>query len=126
MDRINDQKNQLMKAVVCEEFGTADVLELKEISIPKPKADQVLIRNHGSAINALDITFRSGRKVLSGLDRVLMSGIRKPRISPVGLDGSGEIVSIGKKNNKIQDWRSNLWCFNQWWGLCGIYVLTRI
>ncbi len=86
-----------MKAIVCEKFGSPDVLELKEIGKPKPKDKEVLIRNYASAINALDITFRSGRKVLSGLDRIMMSGIRKPRKKVVGLDFSGEVVSVGKK-----------------------------
>ncbi|MHA1236380.1 MAG: NAD(P)-dependent alcohol dehydrogenase [Candidatus Hodarchaeales archaeon] len=87
-----------MKAIVCEKFGPAEVLELKEIEKPtKIKDNEVLIKNHASSLNALDITFRSGRKVLSGLDRVLMSGIRKPRIKVVGMDCSGEIISVGKK-----------------------------
>lgn len=94
-----------MKAIVCERFGSADVLELKEIEKPTPRDDEVLIRNHASAMQALDITFRSGRKVLSGLDRIFMSGIRKPRVKVPGLDYSGEIVSVGKKvtNFKVGD-----------------------
>ncbi|MHA2203232.1 MAG: NAD(P)-dependent alcohol dehydrogenase [Candidatus Hodarchaeales archaeon] len=86
-----------MKAIVCEKFGSADVLELKEIEKPTPKDNEVVIRNYASAMQALDITFRSGRKVLSGLFRVMATGIRKPRKKIVGLDFSGEIVSIGKK-----------------------------
>ncbi|MHA2362394.1 MAG: NAD(P)-dependent alcohol dehydrogenase [Candidatus Hodarchaeales archaeon] len=92
-----------MKAIVCEKFGSADVLELKEIEKPKPKDKEILIRNYASALNALDITFRSGRKVLSGLDRILMSGIRKPRVKVVGLDCSGEIISVGKKITKLKE-----------------------
>jgi len=67
------------KAIVCERFGSADVLELKVIEKSTPKDNEVLIKNYASAMQALDITFRSGRKVLSGLDY------------------SGEIVSIGSK-----------------------------
>ncbi|MFX1512568.1 MAG: NAD(P)-dependent alcohol dehydrogenase [Promethearchaeota archaeon] len=94
-----------MQAIVCEKFGSADVLELKEIEKPKPKDKEVLIRNYASAVQALDITFRSGRKVLSGLDRIFMSGIRKPRVKIPGLDYSGKIVSVGNKvtNFKVGD-----------------------
>lgn len=53
-------------------------------------------------MNALDITFRSGEKVLSGLDRIMMSGIRKPRVKVVGLDCSGEVVSVGKNVSEFK------------------------
>ncbi|MHA2296068.1 MAG: NAD(P)-dependent alcohol dehydrogenase [Candidatus Hodarchaeales archaeon] len=92
-----------MKAIVCEEFGSADVLELKEIEKPIPKDNEVLIRNHASAMQALDITFRSGRKVLSGLFRIVATGIRKPRKKVVGLDFSGEVVSVGKKVTNFKE-----------------------
>ncbi len=92
-----------MKAIVCEKFGSADVLELKEIEKPLPKDNEVLIRNHASAMQALDITFRSGRKVLSGLDRIFMSGIRKPRVKVVGLDYSGEVVTVGKNVSQFKE-----------------------
>ncbi|MFW9992941.1 MAG: NAD(P)-dependent alcohol dehydrogenase [Candidatus Odinarchaeota archaeon] len=92
-----------MKAIVCEKFGPADVLELKEMEKPVPKDNEVLIRNHASAMQALDITFRSGRKVLSGLDRIFMSGIRKPWVKVPGLDYSGEIVSVGKNVSRFKE-----------------------
>ncbi len=92
-----------MKAIVCEKFGSADVLELKDIEKPIPKDNEVLIRNYASAIQALDITFRSGRKVLSGVFRIVATGIRKPRKKIVGLDFSGEVVSVGKKVTQFKE-----------------------
>ena len=91
-----------MKAIVCEKFGDADVLELKDVEKPTPKDDEILIRNYASAIQALEITFRSGRKVLSGVFRVVATGIRKPRKKVVGLDFSGEVVSVGKNVTKFK------------------------
>ncbi|MHA2303848.1 MAG: NAD(P)-dependent alcohol dehydrogenase [Candidatus Hodarchaeales archaeon] len=92
-----------MKAIVCEKFGSADVLELKEIEKPEPRDNEVLIRNYASAVQALDITFRSGRKVLSGVFRIVATGIRKPRKKVVGLDFSGEVVSVGKKVTNFKE-----------------------
>jgi hypothetical protein len=37
---------------------------LKEVEKPSPKDKEVQIRNYGSDLYALDITFRSGRKVI--------------------------------------------------------------
>ncbi len=86
-----------MKGIVCENFGPPEVLKIKDLEKPTPKENEVLIRNYASAMQAMDITFRSGRKVLSGIDRIFMSGIRKPRVKIPGLDFSGEIVSVGNK-----------------------------
>ncbi|MFQ5818612.1 MAG: NAD(P)-dependent alcohol dehydrogenase [Candidatus Heimdallarchaeota archaeon] len=91
-----------MKAVVCEKFGSADVLELKEIDKPSPKDDEVLIKSYASSLNALDITFRSGAIEVLGLDRLFMKGIRKPRIKIVGTDISGEIESVGAKVTRFK------------------------
>jgi len=95
--KIPSREKLYMKAVVCEKFGAADVLELKDIEKPSPKDNEILIKTHAVSLNALDITFRSGAIVLLGIDRLIMTGIRKPRIKVVGTDVSGEIESIGKK-----------------------------
>jgi len=86
-----------MKAIVCEKFGSADVLKLKEVEKPTPKDDEILVKSYASSINAMDIWFRSGKKKLLGLIRLKASGIRKPRIKIAGTDISGEVVSVGKK-----------------------------
>lgn len=117
-----------MRAIICEKFGSADVLELKDLERPFPKKNEVLIRNYASALQALDITFRSGRKVLSGLDRILMSGITKPRKKIPGLDCSGKIIAIGNKVSsfKIGD---DIYGLSTKAGACAEYMtvpITRI
>ena len=43
-----------MKAFVYTQYGSPDVLELREVEKPAPKADEVLVRVHAASVNALD------------------------------------------------------------------------
>lgn len=49
-----------MKAVRIHEFGSTDVLALEETEIPKPKADEVLVRVYASAVNPVDQKIMAG------------------------------------------------------------------
>ena len=54
-----------MKAVVFDRFGGPEVLEPREITDPRPRADEVLVEVKACAINHLDLWVRQG---LRGLD----------------------------------------------------------
>src|SRR5213593_3632841 len=43
-----------MKAIVYHEYGSPDVLELKDIDRPLVKDDEVLVRVHAASVNRLD------------------------------------------------------------------------
>lgn len=90
-----------MKAVVYEEFGSADVLELKEVEMPTPKDDELLVKVHATSVNAIDMIFRSGATLLFGLTK-LMAGFKKPKHNILGFDVSGEVESVGKKVTKFK------------------------
>ncbi len=91
-----------MKAVVYEKFGSADVLELKEVEKPTPKDYELLVKVHATSVNALDIIFRSGAVLLFGLTK-LMAGFKKPKVKILGFDVSGEVESVGKKVTKFKE-----------------------
>ena len=90
-----------MKAIVYNKFGPPDVLELKEVEKPVPKDNDVLIKVHATSVNAIDIIFRSGAKMLFGLTK-LMAGFKKPKFKIPGFDASGEVESVGKNVNKFR------------------------
>lgn len=90
-----------MKAMVYEEFGSPDVLELKEVEKPIPKDDELLVKVHATSVNAIDIIFRTGEKKLYGLTK-LMTGFKKPKAKILGFDVSGEVESVGEKVIKFK------------------------
>ena len=87
-----EEKN--MKAIVYTEYGSPDVLELKEVAQPVPKDNEVLIRVHATTVTTADSMMRRGESMVS---RIIL-GLRKPRkkFKIPGLELAGEIESIGK------------------------------
>src|SRR5215813_3278067 len=50
-----------MRAVICREWGGIDGLELGEMPVPQPAADEVLIRVKATAVNYADAIMVAGR-----------------------------------------------------------------
>lgn len=72
-----------MKAARIHEFGGPEVLHYEEVSDPKPRKDEVLVRVRACAMNHLDVWVRKG-----------LPGVSLPHIP--GSDVAGEIVEIGE------------------------------
>src|SRR5512141_739811 len=87
-----------MKAIVYNEYGSADVLHLAEVPKPAPKDNEVLIKIHASTVTAGDCNARGFTFVPPGFGFMarLMFGLRKPKQPILGTELSGEIVEVGK------------------------------
>lgn len=79
-----------MQAIVYERYGSPEVLELREIEIPAPKADEVLVRVKAVSINDWDWANLQGSLV-----NRLLWGVSKPRFGILGSDVAGRIEAIG-------------------------------
>jgi NADPH:quinone reductase-like Zn-dependent oxidoreductase len=80
-----------MKAVRFCEYGSPDVVELKEVEKPVPNDNQGLIKVQAASLNALDAYMIRD----SWLVR-LISGLRKPRDTRLGRDVAGQVEAVGK------------------------------
>ena len=81
-----------MKAIQISENGGPEVLELKDISLDKPNADEVTIEHKAIGLNYIDTYHRSGLYPLN-----LPTGI--------GAEGAGIIIETGSdvKDFKVGD-----------------------
>ncbi len=94
-----------LKAIIYEEYGSPDVLKIKETDKPVPKDNQILIRIHATSVNYGDLVARKFKYItrrefnmptpLLYLSR-LMFGWNKPKKKILGSEFAGEVEEIGK------------------------------
>ena len=80
-----------MKAAVRERYGPVDVVELREIDVPRPVGDQVLVRVRAASVNRGDLDGLTPRPQFVRL----FIGLRAPRQPRIGLDAAGEVEAVG-------------------------------
>ncbi|MDB5230196.1 MAG: alcohol dehydrogenase zinc-binding protein [Chitinophagaceae bacterium] len=101
-----------MKAAVRSKYGLPGDLTIKDLEIPTPKEDEVLIKVHATTVNRSDCHVLSGKPFAMRL----FTGLFKPRSSVIGSDFAGEIESIGstvqsfKPGDKIMGFGGGFGC----------------
>jgi NADPH:quinone reductase-like Zn-dependent oxidoreductase len=81
-----------MKAIVCTQYGTPDVLQLQEVEKPVPKDNEILVRIRAAAVTTAGLIGRTGEPIFTRL----FSGITKPKKNILGMELAGEIEAIGQ------------------------------
>jgi hypothetical protein len=80
-----------MKAAYADRYGGPDVVKLREVDVPTPTADQILVRVRAASVNRADL---DGLKPKPGFMRLFM-GIRAPRNQEIGIDVAGIVEAVG-------------------------------
>ena len=81
-----------MKAIVYNEYGPPEVLQLIDMEKPSPRDNEVLIRIYATTVTATECIFRKGKPWFSRL----FTGLRKPRNTMLGEELAGEVKAAGK------------------------------
>jgi NADPH:quinone reductase len=79
-----------MRAVVIDRFGGPEVLSLRNIPVPEPQPDQIVIRVGSAGIGIWDVAEREGRLAK-------MFGIQAKFPWVLGSEGAGKITAVGDR-----------------------------
>ncbi|MEZ4776205.1 MAG: alcohol dehydrogenase catalytic domain-containing protein [Bacteroidia bacterium] len=94
-----------MKTVYYQQYGSPQVLSLKEMPKPVPGAGEVLVKIHAANVNYGDIAARNFGNISASefnMPGILMLfarlsfGWKKPKRNLLGSEFSGEIESVGE------------------------------
>jgi NADPH:quinone reductase-like Zn-dependent oxidoreductase len=94
-----------MNAVILTQYGSPDVLQLKQVAKPTPKDNEVLIKIHAAPVNFGDTLIRKFNKVtprsfnmpfLFWFFARISLGINKPKPQILGSEFAGTIAAVGK------------------------------
>ncbi|MCG8926444.1 NAD(P)-dependent alcohol dehydrogenase [Lentzea sp. CC55] len=80
-----------MKAIVQDRYGSADVLELREVERPVPGDGEVLVRVRASSVNAADWHIMRGDPYFARL----FLGLKAPKTRIRGRDFAGVVAEVG-------------------------------
>lgn len=92
-----------MKAYYCTQYGSPEVLELRDVVKPKPKANQMLVKVHAVPATIGDCRIRGFRVPPSfRLMAKIVLGFKGPRKPVLGRYFAGVVESVGSKVSKYK------------------------
>ena len=88
-----------MNAIVNEEYGPLEVLQLKEVEKPTPKDNEVLVKIFAASVNFGDKILVRGKPFLV---RLMGMGLLKPKNTILGTDIAGQVEAVGRNVTQFQ------------------------
>lgn len=82
-----------MKAAVIDRYGSPEVLEYRDVQMPSPSGDRLLVKVYASSVNPVDWKIRRG-------NLQLLSGYNFPLV--LGSDFAGVVEAVGDRVTQFQ------------------------
>jgi len=86
-----------VRAIIRTEYGSPDVLQLKEVEKPAPADDEVLVKVHAASVNLSDWEGLRGKPLYARL-----GGLFKPGDQILGSDIAGRVEAVGRNARQFQ------------------------
>jgi len=88
-----------MKIAWRDRWGGPEVVELRDVDMPVPRGDQVLVKVHAASINRADLDWLLPK--LGWVARLFL-GFRRPRRKTLGIDVAGVVEAVGPEATRFQ------------------------
>jgi len=117
-----------MKAIQYTRYGSPGVLQMKDMPVPTPKPNEVLIRIQATTATAADIMMRKGNPFIGRL----YTGLKGPKRTILGFEFAGEVVETGsavtlfKTGDKVFGGTTTLGCYAEYACVSESDVLTTM
>jgi NADPH:quinone reductase len=102
-----------MQSIQIDRYGGPEVLVRREIPVPTPAPDEVLVRLAYAGINFMDVHTREGNYAKSRTYRVTLP-------CTLGMEGAGEVVAVGDAVTSLRVGDRVAWCIV--WGSYAEYA----
>ena len=83
-----------MRAIVQDTYGSAEVLRLERVALPRIADDEVLVQVRAAGLDRGTWHMMTGQPYLL---RVIGFGFRAPKNRVPGLDVAGTVVGVGRR-----------------------------
>ena len=98
-EKQNVTAKNTMQAIVQDKYGSADVLELREIDKPKIAADEVLVRVKAAGVDRGVWHMVTGQPYMM---RAMGFGLRAPKTNTPGMDLAGVVEAVGENVTRFR------------------------
>jgi NADPH2:quinone reductase len=86
-----------MKAIQVKQPGGPEAMELVELPVPEPKANEAVVKLAASGVNFIDVYFREGR-------------YKAPLPIGLGQEGAGVVTAVGAEVTSVKNGDRVAWC----------------
>jgi NADPH:quinone reductase len=86
-----------MKAIQVKQVGAPEVMELVDLPVPEPKANEAVVKLAASGVNFIDVYLREGR-------------YKAPLPFVLGQEGAGTVTAVGADVNSLKKGDRVAWC----------------
>jgi NADPH2:quinone reductase len=107
------EEDQTVKAITIDRYGGPEVLQKRDIPVPKLGPQDVLVKVACAGINFMDIHTRQGKYASSKTYPVQLP-------CTLGMEGAGEVVQVGRAVTSVAWGDRVAWCIS--WGSYAEYA----